>query len=133
MSAEAGPTTNDTIVGRDGYAIAHRDELERSGNWTLVRRALGCHAFGVNLVEIPPGESIPEHDETERDQEELFLVISGSPTLVIDDKDHRAPTGTFARLDPPHRRAVRNDSAEPCSVLIVSAPTTSGYKPMDWA
>jgi uncharacterized cupin superfamily protein len=117
----------------DSYAIVHRDQLERSGNWALVRRSLGCSAFGVNLVEIPPGESIPEHDETKRDQEELFFVLSGSPVLVIDGVDHPAPAGTFARLDPTHRRTVRNDSPEPASVLIVSAPRSSGYAPMEWA
>ena len=96
MSAEASPP-----IGSDGYTIAHRDELERTGNWTLVRRSLGCRSFGVNLVEIPPGESIPEHDETQRDQEELFFVISGSPVLVIDGKDHPARPGTFAPLSSP--------------------------------
>jgi uncharacterized cupin superfamily protein len=116
-----------------GYAISHLDELERTGNWTLVRRSLGCRSFGVNLVELPAGESIPEHDETERDQEELFFVISGSPVLVIDGEDHPAPAGTFARLDPPLRRTVRNDGSASCSVLIVSAPTTSGFEPMGWA
>jgi len=117
----------------DGYTIAHREELERTGNWALVRRSLDCHSFGVNLVEIPPGESIPEHDETSRDQEEMFYVISGAPTLVIDGQDHAAPAGTFARLDPSHRRTVRNEHTDPASVLIVSAPTTSGYRPMEWA
>ena len=117
----------------DGYTIAHREELERTGNWTLVRRSLDCQALGVNLVEIPPGESIPEHDETERDQEELFYVVSGSPTLVIDGQERTAPAGTFARLDPPHRRTIRNHVSEPASVLIVSAPTTSGFQPMGWA
>jgi uncharacterized cupin superfamily protein len=116
-----------------GYTIAHRDELERTGHWLLVRRSLGCKALGANLVEIPPGESIPEHDETERDQEELFFVVSGSPVLVIDGEEHPAPAGTFARLDPPRRRTVRNTGSDPCSVLIVSAPTTSGYQPMEWA
>lgn len=116
-----------------GYTIAHRDELERTGNWTLVRRSLGCRALGVNLVDIPPGESIPEHDETARDQEELFFVVSGSPVLVIDGQEHPAPAGTFACLDPPRRRTVRNTGSDPCSVLIVSAPTTSGYQPMEWA
>ncbi len=116
-----------------GYIVASRRELERTGNWTLVRRSLECQAFGINLVDIPPGESIPEHDETERDQEELFFVVSGSPTLVIESQEHPAPPGTFARVDPGCRRTVRNDVGEPCSVLIVSAPTTSGYKPMEWA
>ena len=82
----------------------------------------------MNLVDIPPGESIPEHDETARDQEELFFVVSGSPVLVIDGQEHPAPAGTFACLDPPRRRTVRNTGSDPCSVLIVSAPTTSGYR-----
>ena len=61
------------------YAILHRDDLERTGNWALVRRSLDISAFGINLVEIPPGESIPEHDETGRDQEELFFVAPARP------------------------------------------------------
>jgi uncharacterized cupin superfamily protein len=123
-----------TQTGQRGtFSIAHRDDLERAGNWTLVRRSLGCGSFGVNLVEIPPGESIPEHDETGRDQEELFFVVGGSAVLVLDGADHPAPEGTFARVDPVHRRTVRNDGHEAASVLIVSAPTTSGYAPMEWA
>jgi mannose-6-phosphate isomerase-like protein (cupin superfamily) len=121
------------MSSRASYAIAHRDELERTGNWTLVRRSLDCRSFGVNLVEIPPGGSIPEHDETGRDQEELFFVISGSPSLVIDGEARPAPAGTFARVDPKHRRTVRNDGNDPASVLIVSAPQSSGYVAMEWA
>jgi mannose-6-phosphate isomerase-like protein (cupin superfamily) len=125
--------TEGQIGQREGYVIAHRDELERTGDWTLVRRSLDCRAFGLNLVEISPGESIPEHDETSRDQEEVFFVLSGAPVLVIDGEDHPAPAGTFARLDPAHQRTVRNDGGETCSVLIVSAPTSSGFTPMEWA
>ncbi len=135
---EAGKTSDGFGEGAvmqrgDGYVIARREELERTGDWSLVRRSLGCRSFGVNLVEIGPGGSIPEHDETERDQEELFFVISGSPALVIDGQEHPAPSGTFARVDPARRRTVRNAGSETCSVLIVSAPTTSGYRPMAWA
>jgi mannose-6-phosphate isomerase-like protein (cupin superfamily) len=118
---------------RAGFAIAHRDQLERTGNWSLVRRSLDCQSFGVNLVENPPGGTIPEHDELERDQEEVFFVVSGSPVLVIDGHESPAPAGTFARLDPAHRRTIRNHGSEPASVLIISAPRTSGYLPMDWA
>lgn len=113
--------------------IAHRDELERTGNWSLVRRTLGVSSFGVNIVDIPPGGDIPEHDETSRDQEELFVVLSGSPVLVIDGERIPAPAGTFARLDPEPRRTVVNEGADTASVLIVSAPRTSGYEPLSWA
>jgi uncharacterized cupin superfamily protein len=115
------------------FSIVHRDELERNGNWALVRRSLGIQAFGVNLVDLQPGESIPEHDETGRDQQELFLVVAGSAVIVIDGSEYPAPEGTFARVDPEHRRTVRAEASSPASVLIVSAPTSSGYEPMDWA
>jgi quercetin dioxygenase-like cupin family protein len=113
--------------------FVHRDDCETAGNWRLVRRTLRLRSFGLNLVDIPPGEQIPEHDETERDQEEVFYVVSGSPTLVVDGEDHPARAGTFARLDPEHRRTVRNDGDEHASVLIASAPRSSGYEPMEWA
>lgn len=113
--------------------LAHIADCETTGNWRLVRRTLGLNAFGMNLVEIPPGEQISEHDETQRDQEEVFFVVTGSPMLVVDGEDRPMRPGTFARLDPQHTRTVRNDGDEPASVLIASAPRSSGYAPMEWA
>ena len=113
--------------------MLHRDDCERSGMWMLARRSLGLEAFGINVVEIPPGEQIPEHDETGRDQEEVSIVLEGSPALVIDGEERPAPAGTLARLDPEPRRTVVNRGDEPALVLIASAPRTSGYTPMDWA
>ena len=113
--------------------IQHLDDLERNGNWSLVRRSLGLTAFGMNVVEIAPGDRIPEHDETGRDQEEVFLVLEGSPSMLIDGEEHPAPAGTLVRLDPEPSRTVVNTGDEPAKVLIVSAPRSSGYEPMGWA
>jgi len=90
-----------------GFTLIHLDDCETAGNWTLVRRTLDLQSFGVNLVDLAPGEQIPEHDETKRDQEELFYIVGGSPTLVVDGEDHRVRAGTFARLPRPtaHRGA----------------------------
>ena len=116
-----------------GMTLLHRDDVERTGSWLLVRRSLGLSAFGMNLVEIEPGGSIPEHDETERDQEEVFVVLSGAPTMVVDGAEHPAPAGTFVRLDPEPRRTIVNRGDEVATVLIASAPRSSGYESMDWA
>jgi uncharacterized cupin superfamily protein len=117
-----------------GFTIKHDDELERDyGKWVLVRRSLGLGAFGMNAVELPPGESIPEHDETERSHEEVFLVLAGAPTIVVDGVDHPLRNGSFARLDPEPKRTVRNDGDALARVLIISAPVSSGYEPLGWA
>ncbi|UJA19277.1 cupin domain-containing protein [Thermoleophilia bacterium SCSIO 60948] len=122
-----------TKLAGAGFTLVSGEAIERLGGWSLVRRSLGVASFGINRVEIEPGEEIPEHDEIERDQEEVFFVLSGSPTIVIDGEAHPAPAGTFARLDPELRRTVRNPTDEPTEVLIVSAPRRSGYEPMEWA
>lgn len=115
------------------FTILDVDEFEKSGDWLLARRSLGLAAFGLNVVDIEPGGQIPEHDETDRDQEEVFVALSGDPTLVIDGDDHPLPEGAFARLDPDLTRTVVNRGSRPARVLIASAPRTSGYEPMDWA
>src|SRR5687768_9687065 len=121
------------MIDREGVTIKRQDEFERTGNWLLARRTLGLSSFGMNLVEIPPGERIPEHDEAERDQEEVFVVLSGEAALVIEGEEIPAPAGTYARLDPHVRRTVANTGSEPATVLICSAPCSSGYEPMSWA
>lgn len=113
--------------------ICRSADIERTGSWGLVRRSLGLEAFGLNVVDIAPGDAIPEHDETGRDQEEVFHAIAGDAVLVVDGRDHALPEGAFARLDPEPRRTVRNDGEATARVLIASAPRSSGYRPMEWA
>ena len=116
------------------YTIKRLDEMEHPWPaWFLVRRSLGVSSFGLNVAELGPGESIPEHDEQERDQEEVFVTLSGEPTMVLDSAEYPAPEGTFVRVDPSVRRYVVNSGATVARVLIVSAPRSSGYEPMDWA
>lgn len=116
------------------FTIVHADDFERPfPKWALARKSLGVMSFGINVVELPPGESIPEHDEVDRDQEEVFVTLEGEATFVIDGEEHPAPAGTYARLDPEPVRTVVNRSAGPVIVLIVSAPRTSGYEPLGWA
>ena len=114
----------------------------RSSAWATSRRTaagrssvkgLDVESFGLNVVEIEQGYSIPEHNELERDQEEVFIVLEGDAVMVIDGEEHPAPAGTFARVAPPLPRTVRNDNEQPVTLLICSAPTTSGYPDMGWA
>ena len=77
----------------DGFTIKQLDEFETNGRWSLVRRGLDVASFGLNVVEIEQGYSIPEHNELERDQEEVFIVLDGDAVMVIDGEEHPAPAG----------------------------------------
>jgi mannose-6-phosphate isomerase-like protein (cupin superfamily) len=52
---------------------------------------------------------------------------------VIDGDEMPIETGSFVRIDPEHKRTVRNIGETVSDVLIVSAPRSSGYEPMGWA
>jgi uncharacterized cupin superfamily protein len=125
------------MADTDGYTVLSHEDFERmegSGecNWALARKSLGIGAFGMNLVEIGPGGQIPEHDENDRDQEEVFIVWEGHAVAVVDGIESSAPAGTFVRVSPAVRRTIKNDSDAATKVLIVSAPRSSGYEPMGW-
>ena len=122
----------------DGYTIKHRDEFERmegSGNatWMLARKALGTSSFGYNLVEIAPGGEIPEHDENESGQAELYAILEGEAVMRLDGEEHPAPAGTFASIEPPAKRTILNRSEAPVVALLVGVQPEGGYEPMSWA
>jgi uncharacterized cupin superfamily protein len=121
------------LAGAGAFTIVHKDALERDGRWMLARRTLGLNAFGLNMVEIEPGDSLTEHNEADRDQEEVFFVIEGDCAVSVDGTEHPAPAGTLVRLDPEPRRNVHNRGETRATVVIMSAPRTSGYEPMGWA
>lgn len=120
------------------YAIKHRDEFERmegSGDctWMLARKALGTGAFGYNLVEIAPGGQIPEHDEGQSGQVELYAILEGEAVMRLDGEDHPAPAGTFASIEPAATRQILNRSEAPVTALLIGVQPEGGYEPMSWA
>lgn len=119
------------------YSIKHRDEfetMEGSGDstWRLARKALGTSSFGFNLVEIGPGGQIPEHDETQSGQHELYVVLEGEATLRVEGEDHPAPAGTFASFEPQVSRTILNRSDAPVTALLIGVDPGGGYEPMSW-
>jgi quercetin dioxygenase-like cupin family protein len=119
------------------HAIKHVDDfevMEGSGGctWRLARKTLDAKAFGFNIVDIEPGGQMPEHDHTRDDQEEVYTVLEGEGTMVIDGEEYPAPAGTFGRYPPETRRSIRNKSDAPVRALVIGVPMDSGYKGMGW-
>ena len=122
----------------ENYSIKRREEfesMEGSGDctWLLARKALGTTAFGFNLVEIAPGGQIPEHNEAESGQVEVYAILEGEAVLRLDGEDHLAPAGTFASIDPPATRTILNRSEAKVTALLIGVEPDGGYEPMSWA
>jgi quercetin dioxygenase-like cupin family protein len=120
------------------YTIKHRQEFERmegSGDatWLLARKACGTTAFGYNLVELAPGGQIPEHDEAQSGQVELYVILEGEAVMRLDGTEHPAPAGTFASIEPPATRTILNRSEGTVTAMLIGVEPDGGYEPMSWA
>ena len=63
-------------------------------------------AFGVNVLDIGPDYTTTDHTETESGQEELYLVLRGSATMLVGPpgKEDRVELGpTWSRASRPRR------------------------------
>ncbi len=71
-----------------------------------LRRELGVTAFGLNQIVLQPGERgrIHAHER----QEEVFVVLEGTLTLIIEGEPVDLPAGRLARVAPEVRRQLVN-------------------------
>ena len=72
------------------------------------RAELGVTGWGMHVYELPPnwdGHPYHAHGEgtEEAGQEEVYIPLSGSATLIADDESFELRPGTMARVAPAQR------------------------------
>ena len=107
-----------------GYEVASLAGLESlpgpgSLRWTPVRKHFGITAFGINAYTATEvgQDVVEEHDEARLGHEELYVVLAGRATFVLDGDEVDVPRG-LGRLPPRSegealcaRRGGRDDGA----------------------
>jgi uncharacterized cupin superfamily protein len=89
-------------------------------------RRLGCKALGFSLIRYKPGEGsafVHRH----RVQEEIFMTLKGTGTIVLDGRRHAMPEGTVVRVSPKVYRAIGNDSKGDVVFLAAGAIPPKGF------
>ncbi len=82
-----------------------------------LRAELGVTSFGINLIAIRPKQRLRVHRH-ER-QEEVYLVLEGELTLIVEGTEHVLGEGTLARVAPEQRRQLTNPTGERVLVLAL--------------
>ncbi len=89
------------------------DEMETlfDGIARRARAELGVTAWGMQVMTLPPEwDGYPNHAHGpgtgEEGQEEVYIPLAGSATLVADDETFELRTGVMVRVAPEQRRRI---------------------------
>src|SRR5664280_3903610 len=115
-----------------GYTIFRPDELEfQAPQRGDQRRSLASlsgalHTMRANIWRQPPGARGTRH--IEHVQEEMFVVLEGTATLLLGDPPERVelPCGTVAVVETGTAQQLHNESEAETVVLIIGAPPEQG-------
>ena len=113
------------------YAVLDPDTEER---FLPLRRMLGVTSFGLNQIVLRPGQRGRIHRH--RDQEEVYLVLSGTLTLVIEREARELGQGELARVAPEVRRFIANRGEQDVVLIALGGATEhvgrDGEAFVDW-
>ncbi|OJU83036.1 MAG: hypothetical protein BGO11_14355 [Solirubrobacterales bacterium 70-9] len=82
-------------------------------------RRVGARSLGVSRLELQPRQRMRVH--LHERQEELYFVLSGALTLIVDAVEHEIPAGSLARVGPATRRQLANRGEAPVVILALGA------------
>ncbi len=86
----------------------------------FLARRMGCKGVGVSLVRYKPGEGAA-YVHRHKAQEEVFMTLQGTGTIILDGRRIAMPEGTVVRVAPKVNRALGNDSKKDVVFLLIGA------------
>lgn len=85
---------------------------------------LGLTGMEVSLNSLPPGASYP-FAHAHKLNEELYLFLTGSGEMILDDQVIAVGPGSAVRVAPPVSRCWRSTGTEPLTCVVVQAQAGS--------
>jgi tetratricopeptide (TPR) repeat protein len=121
-----------------GYEVASLTGIESvqgpgTLRWTPVRKQLGVTAFGINAYTATEAgqDVVEEHTEERLGHEEIYLVVSGRATFVLDGDEVEVPAGSLVFLrDPKLKRYARAD--EPGTTVLAVGGKPGSHEISAW-
>lgn len=84
-----------------------------------LRKPLEVTGFGINQMILEPGQRMRIH--LHERQEEVYLVLAGRLTIVIEGEEHDFGADELVRIGPAVRRQLINYGPERVSLLALGA------------
>lgn len=104
------------------YRKVNYEEVDQvSSAMHFLSDPLETEQVGVTVARCDPGWKSQPHDHTDNEHEEVYVLIEGEATVVVDDEPVEMKTGDALWIPPESTRQIRNGDHESAFVLV-SAP-----------
>jgi hypothetical protein len=123
------------------FTIKRTDDMETifDGIVHRARASLGATSVGMQVMHFPAGwEGYPNHDhfgdsadENDLGQEEIYIALAGSATLLLDGDEHTLEPGVLARVGPGQKRRIL-PGPDGFRMVAVGGRPGEGYRPPAW-
>ena len=100
--------------------------------WKSIRHCFGITAFGINAVTKDADKVlIPEHDERESGQQEVYFVHAGEAVATLAGERVTVPAGGLIAVEPDVTRKIES-AASPTTLLVVGGTPGAAYEIGAW-
>ena len=107
--------------------VNYEDVDQVSSAMHFLSDPLETEQVGVTVARCDPGWKSQPHDHADNEHEEVYVLIEGNATVVVDDDPVEMETGDALWIPPESTRQIRNGDAESAFVLV-SAPGIADEK-----
>jgi tetratricopeptide (TPR) repeat protein len=123
------------LSGYETASLTGVESLPGPGSlrWTPLRKHFGITAFGVNAYTAAEAgqDVVEEHTEERLGHEELYLVVAGRATFVLNGQEHDVPAGSAVFLrDPAVTRYARAE--EPGTTVLAVGGKPGRHEVSAW-
>jgi quercetin dioxygenase-like cupin family protein len=112
----------------EGVSTARLDQPPEE-RFARLRAPLGVHSFGINVLTFQPGQRNRIHRH--KRQEEVYVVLDGSLTLMVEGQPHEYVVGDVVRVAPDVRRQLVNRGPAVLRVLALGGYVDHEHEPRD--
>ncbi len=111
-----------------GVSTARLDAVP-GDRFARLRAGLGVSSFGINVIVLEPGQRNRVHRH--RQQEEVYIVLDGTLTLMVEGEPYEFTVGDVVRVAPEVRRQLVNRARSDLRLLALGGDAGHEHAPRD--
>lgn len=104
----------------NGYSVATVGNPAAFEGKAFVKEVMGTTSMEVSFGSLAEGQAVPFFHK-HKQNEELYIVISGQGVFTLDGEDVEVKAGSIVRVAPSVSRCNRNTSKEPLVYICIQA------------